>query len=207
MRSYCEILRVTIPDRDAGLPVHLKLQQVYDDPPDTPGSYYCLSWRTPWPSGLANRRIYHTRQDGFWRIPVSVALDLLDRAELHGMLDEQYDDPLVRFGTPDIVIIDSRNLDRKAYEAERQSIIHDSLDHDWGAAPVFVIVGFAEWRKIMIVDAERAICTFRSTTTDDSYPSQMKLTGGLTPPWQLDRSMQDASSAMMRRFRQTLLEL
>ncbi len=207
MRSYRKILRVTVPDSDTGLPVHLRLQELYNDPPDTPGFYHCLSWRTLWPSGSANRRYYHTRQDGFWRIPVSVALELLNQAEMEGMLDERYDDPLIRYGRPDIVIIDSRNLDRTTYEAERRSIVHDSLDHNWGVAPIFVITHFAEWRKIMIVDTERAICTFRSTTTDDSYPSQMKLTGGLAPPWQLDRSMQDASSAMMRRFRQTLLEL
>lgn len=204
MADYSEIDRVTL--YHEGLPVHLVLQQRHGV---RPVDYNCLSWRTRWPSGLANRRIYHTRQDGFWRIPVSVALELLNLADAKGMLNQQYNDPQVRHRGANDRIIYSRDLDRQDYEREWDSIFHADLDHTWGPNPVFVIIQVPDgtWRKIMIVDTEKAICTFRSTTIDDSYPSNMKLTGGLTPPWQLDRSMQDASSAMMKIFRQVLLSV
>ena len=204
MPNYREICRVTL--EHAGLPVKLLLQRVTNR---GPFDCICLSWRTPWPSGLANRRFYDTSQDGFWRIPVSVALELLNLADAEGMLDQHYDDPQVRHGGARNRIIYSRDLDRQDYKREWDSIFHADLDHAWGPDSVFVIIQVPDgtWRKIMIVDTEKAICTFRSTTIDDSYSSNMKLTGGLTPPWQLDRSMQDASSAMMRKFRQALLSV
>jgi hypothetical protein len=54
----------------------------------------------------------------------------------------------------------------------------------------------------MIIDSQRQTCTFRSATTDPDY--RLGRNGILPEPWRLDRSMQEASTAMMRQFLEVL---
>ena len=207
LSNYTEIRRVTL--QHDGLPVSLFLQvRHYVHPVD----FFCLSWRTHLPSGIANRRFYYDRQygTGFWRIPVSSALELMYLANEEGMLDEEFEDLQERHEGVNNRIIDSRNLDRQERETAFASIVNEnreSVDQEWGADPLFVIIEVPDgsWRKIMIVDTERAVCTFRSTTRDPSYTGG--IADGMIPPWQLDKFMQDASRAMMLKFWQVLLEL
>ena len=76
---------------------------------------------------------------------------------------------------------------------------------DWGKYSTFVVVEVPDgtWRKIMIIDSAKMVCTFRSTTTDSEY-NLLTRRPHLAPPWIMDNSMQDASTAMMRLFLQVL---
>ena len=123
------------------------------------------------------------------------------------MLDEEYDDLQERHCGTDNCIIDSRDLGRAERDRKFASIINTKRDSDWRSDPLFVIIQVpdGQWRKIMIVDTDREVCTFRSTTTDDKY--RLGIADGMIPPWRLDNAMQDASAAMMREFRRVLLEI
>ena len=204
MNPYTEIRRVSLIHE--GLPVHLMLQTRHCVPPV---DFFCLSWRTVLPTGRGNRRFYYDRQHGtgIWTIPVSIALALLNRADAAGMFDERYDDLQERHCGTENFIIDSRNLGRREREREFASIINVNRDPDWGLEPLFVIIQVPDkrWRKIMIVDTRKGICTFRSTTRDTSY--RQGVVDGMIPPWRLDNTMQDASRTMMREFQRVLRTL
>ena len=184
-----------------GLPVRLKLR-TRNDVSATP--FHVLSWRTAWPSGKGNRKTYDTSVDGYWSIPVSVALDVLEQAEAMGMLDRRFD----RHELDSDNFTDSRSLDSGVRTREFTFITTDDEVNAWGDQPIFVIAEEPPdriWRKILIVDSDREVCTFRSTTKDSDYG--MKQSSGMNPPWFLDRSMQDASSEIMRQFLQVLRDL
>lgn len=210
MPDYTSVNRVTLDHED--LPIKLLLQHVTND---GRYDYLCLSWRTDLPTGT-NRQYYNDVRHGtgLWRIPVSVALDLLNQAYDEGMLDRTHDDRQERHGRPDNEFIFSWELDLEEREGMFASIVNHNREdsvQDWGGDPVFVIIEVPDairsitWRKIMIIDTERTICTFRSTTTDPTY--RKGIADGMIHPWLLDNSMQDASSKMMRTFRQILLDL
>ena len=186
--KYTEILRVT--REHNGIPISLLLQTRNDNPPE---SYYCLSWRTLLPNAGKNRRFYRLREDGCWTIPPSVALMLLESADEAGMLDEDYDDPQIRHEGMANRIMDSRKLGYRERENTLNSIVGDAGEPGLGHEPLFTIIQVRDktWHKIMIVDTRRKICTFRSTTTDDSYKPAILLP---RTHWRMDNAMQDASS-------------
>lgn len=207
MPDYTEICRVALPHRN--LPVNLLLQLRHNVPQEG-RDYFCLSWRTRLPNGRQNRQGYYLQATGVWKIPVRVAVRLLNQAYRKGWLNELFDDPQRRHRGPVNTIIDSRFLNGEEYERELNSIIKvdwEDRERDWGPEPVFVIIQVPDetWRKIMMVHTDREVCTFRSATTEPSYPKRVDT--GMIPPWGIDHSMQDASSAMMRTFRQVLLEI
>ena len=199
--NYEEVRRVTT--AYDGLPVDLKLQRRLTVPPH---SFYCLSWRTPYPSGKSNRRFYRLTGSGFWTIPVGVALRLMVQARESGMLDARYDDRQVRHRGTEDTIIDSRALGERQRRNVFDAITSADKEPDWGGDPLFVIIEVPDgtWRKIMIVDTEREFCTFRSATTDVDYKPVITC---LRSPWRMDNAMQDSSAAMMRKFLSTLEEL
>lgn len=180
-------------------PVHLKLQERLGVPPV---QYHCLSWRTLYPRRRANRRFYRLKGSGFWTIPASLALDLMMQANGRGWLDGAYHDPQERCGGPDNDVIDSRELGARERRDVFESITCEDGEPDWGDDPLFVIIQVPDkrrrWRKIMIVDSERKLCTFRSTTTDLSY--KPVIADYALSPWRMDNSMQDAGAAMIRKF-------
>ena len=201
--GHREIARVTTTHDN--IPVNLLLQTRTNA--DSSEIFHNLSWRTRYPSG-PNRRFYYTHSDGYWRIPVSTALELLEMAERRGFLHARYDDPQIRHQGDDNEIFDSRQYSEgdQEYRCAFAEIADGS--EDWGERPIFVIVEVPDetWRKIMIVDSTKMVCTFRSTTTDNSY-GQLNRRLRLTHPWILDNAMQDASAAMMREFLRVLREL
>ena len=200
--GHREIDRVTTTHN--GIPVNLLLQTRTNA--DSSEIFHNLSWRTRYPSGRSNRRFYYTHSDGYWRIPITVATDLLELAERRGFLHERYNDPQVRHGGTCDNLIDSRFLD----ERQRRSHFAEIADRgeDWGREPIFFIAEVPDgtWRKIMIVDSIEEICTFRSTTTVTQYGQKSKR-ATLSGEWILDNAMQDASAAMMREFLQVLREI
>ena len=202
--GHREIDRVTTSNNS--IPVNLLLQTRTNS--DGSETFYNLSWRTRYASGRSNRRFYYTNADGYWRIPVSVALRLLELAERKGLLDEIYDDPQVRHSGSDNNTIDSRQFGTNVQEVRRAFAEIADESEDWGQHPIFIVVEVPDgtWRKIMVVDSKREFCTFRSTTTDGLY-GQLTYRPRLTSPWVMDNAMQDASAAMMRQFLEVLREI
>lgn len=186
-----------------GRAVRLKLQRRLDVPPSP---FFTVSWRTEYPGTAKNRRFYWVA-DECWTVRASTAVDMLDRATGKGLLDERYDDQYVRFGGGVPSFTDSRSLSRAQAEEVWSEITREGFEPAWGKSPVFVIGTEAGgyWRKIMIVDEGRQIATFRSCTTDASYPPRIRL--ATTSTWFMDKSMLDAGTAMMRHFRLVLRQL
>lgn len=184
-------------DTHLDLPICLRLQ-IREDDGDV--EYYTLSWRSRYrTSPSQNRRLYVTDSDGFWTIPADLATLILRQASDRGFLDAEHDDPGIRHDGPmNFVVADSRTLTQEDFRRTLAEIIFD--DEDWGSTPTFVIAETPDgrWRKIMIVDTDSNVCTFRSMTTDQRYG--MKDTRRRNGRWYLDRSMQDASAAAMRQF-------
>ena len=196
--KYREIGRVC--ETYLGTPVCLVLNVRLNVPRE---EFCALSWRSRYiTSPGRNRRYYWTRADGFWSIPTWLAETILGRALGEGLLASEYDDQERRHGgVENGVFFDSRDMS----VADRRRLFHEitfSSDHDlnWGPDPIFIVSEMADcsWRKIMIVDTLGKTCTFRSTTTDPTYP--LKDSGRRNGRWFLDRSMQDASAALMRQF-------
>lgn len=203
MAKYEEIERVTRYYKN--IPIHLNLQYRSDNPPT---EYHCLSWRTLYPSGRSNRRFYRLKEGGCWTLPVSIARSILEEAEEDGMLDEKYDDPQIRHKGTANNIIDSRTLSGRDLKNTFDCIVAEDGEPDWGPTPLFVIVEMPDktWRKIMIVDTKREVCTFRSTTTDDHNTYRQAISLPQTH-WRMDNAMQDASAAILREFLRALREL
>ena len=184
-----------------GLPIQLRLQERLEV--EREPRFFCLSWRTRLPyDRTKNRQPYVDVRGGtgFWTLPVGVALDLMRQAEEQGWLDGRYEDPQIRHGGTDNTIIYSVSLDSTSREDWVDAIACDDWrEPDWGNDPTFLIVRVPDgtWQKIMIIDTERQLCTFRSATRDDGYT---KVIDCLRSPWRLDNSMQDASAAMIREF-------
>lgn len=204
--KYEEIARVMV--HDSGIPVELKLQIRRDQPPI---QYYCLSWRTRYESARGkSRRFYSSSNDGFWTIPVSVALCLLREAADRGILSSLYDDLRLRDGSRWNTVIDSRALTSVRLQAVQSEIICSEGEPEWGDSPLFLVshdegADWA-WRDIMIVDSYREFCTFRCTTTMSEYKMGI-FAERLAGPWRLDNALQDASAASMREFLRVLEEI
>ena len=132
---------------------------------------------------------------------------MLEEAEEKEMLDERYDDPQTRHGGAENGIIDSRELNPQVRRDALDSITTENEIGDWSIDSVFIIIEVPDcsWRKVMIVDQESGLCTFRSTTSDRSYKPIIR--EGMTYPWLMDNAMQDASTAMMREFIRVLRQL
>ncbi len=181
------------------VPVCLRLNVRKDLEPQ----FYALSWRSRYlTSPGQNRRYYWTKADGFWRIPTWLAKNLLERALDRGLLATEYDDQELRHGgVENGVICVSHRMSLPERRRLFDSItFEDDQALNWGPDPIFVVAEMADssWRKIMIVDTARKICTFRSTTTCETYVQRDRQRRN--GRWFLDRSMQDASSALMRHF-------
>ena len=193
--NYRLIDRITV--RHEGLPIHLKLQQRLNVPPEP---FYCLTWRTFYPGGGSNRRFYRSSRAGFWTIPVRLASDLMRQAERRGWLDGRFEDTQVRHCGTGNITFDSRRLGVRERRALFESITSTEGEPYWGNDPSFVVIQVPDgtWRKIMIVDSAREFCTFRSTTTNPVY--KPTIADDHLKPWRMDNAMQDASAAMIRAF-------
>ena len=151
----------TITVQHNGLPIHLKLQERTEVPPEL---FYCLTWRTVYASGRSNRRFYRSNTTGFWTIPVNLALHLMGEAEEHGWLGGSYEDRQLRHRGTDNDIFSSQSMSARDRHTMFDSIICDEGEPYWGDDPLFVVIQVpdGQWRKIMIVDTTREFCTFRS---------------------------------------------
>ena len=202
MAEYTKLDEVMSEHND--IPIFLRLQTREDV---APVPFDTLSWRPQRPTSSTYRQSYWMRVDGFWNIPVSIALQLLESANDRGMLDERYDDQQVRHRGTNNRVIDSRRLGYQERIRHFDSVADREIEN-WGQEPVFVIVEVPDgsWRKTLIVDSDKEFCTFRSTTAVTDY-GRKSYRATLSEGWILDNAMQDASAAMMREFLRVLREL
>jgi hypothetical protein len=151
-----------------------------------------VSWRTRLGPGGHNRRFYVT--DGkAWSLEARTALDMLSKLEQMSGLEQQYVD-LERNPEFEVTVSDDVNT------TQRSTLLNEitMLDESWGEDPLFVVLSDPRegWRKILLVNRETGIATFRSTTTDQSYMPRKTLRPGAT--WYLDNSMQDTNVQQAR---------
>ena len=176
----------------SGLPVRLALQERTSK--RVGATWWTLSWRTNLESSGRNRRFYFSEGE-FWTIPAEDALELMLEMRARGGFDEKYND--TRYKT-DFVMTVSSDLDEHE-KADRMAGM-TGKDEDWGKDPFFVIAGDpnGNWQKVLLVNRETGIATFRSITTDPTYRPKKELRSG--SGWWLDNSMMDANAQQMRQF-------
>ena len=175
-----------------GIPVKLALQERTSAGVEKP--WWTLSWRTKYSANGSNRRFYLTK-DGCWTIPATVALEMIDEMESLGGLDEGYFDHRRR---PSFETLISSEM-TAAEKADALDGI-TGPDEDWGADPFFVI-NFDpndQWKKVLIINTDNDIATFRSITENPDYMPKKVLRPDTD--WWLDNSMMDANVQQMRAF-------
>ena len=175
-----------------GIPVKLALQERMSASVEKP--WWTLSWRTKYSPDGSNRRFYLTK-DGCWTVPAAIALEMVDEMEGLGGLDEEYFDQRRR---PSFETLVSSEMS----DAEKADALEGITgpDEDWGAAPFFVI-NFDpndKWKKVLIINTDNDVATFRSITEDPDYMPRKVLRPDAD--WWLDNSMMDANVQQMRAF-------
>lgn len=175
-----------------GIPTKLALQERTSASVDEP--WWTLSWRTKYSADGSNRRFYLTKE-GPWTIPATIALDMFDEMESLGGLRDEYVD---RRRKPSFASRASTDLTAAERAEALQGITGPG--EDWGADPFFVI-NFDpndQWKKVLLINTESGIATFRSITEDPDYMPKKVLRPGAA--WWLDNSMMDANVQQMRVF-------
>ncbi len=182
-----EVMRVV-----DGIPVKLALQERTSA--SIKKSWWTLSWRTKYSPDSSNRRFYLTK-DGCWTIPATVALEMIDEMDGLGGLDEKYFDHRRRYSWE--TLVSSEMSDAEKVDALEHMT---GPDEDWGAAPFFVITfdPHDRWKKVLIINADNDVATFRSITEDPDYMPRKVLRPDTD--WWLDNSMMDANVQQMRAF-------
>ena len=179
-----------------GIPVTLALQK-RTGAGEAQG-WWVLSWRTKYAPHGANRRFYMTK-DGCWTIPAPTALGIIQIIDSEGGLAEQYDDRR-RDGEFDVMISSTMSVD------EKNKALTDitGVGEKWGSDPFFVITSHPKQarKKILLINTDNNLATFRSITKDANYMPKETLREGAS--WWLDNYMMDASVQEMRAFYRSL---
>jgi hypothetical protein len=118
-----------------------------------------------------------------------------------GGLDEKYSDWRRRpeFET---IVSNELSLDEKAEALDGIT----GPDENWGTSPFFVITFDPNdcWKKVMLINTDTGVATFRSITEDEDYMPRKVLRPN--SGWWLDNSMLDANVQQMREFSKFLAE-
>jgi len=186
-----------------GLPIKLILQRRSSVREKNP--YWTLSWRTKYTPSGTNRRFYYS-SGNYWNCPAITALELFDDLEKQGGLSENYFD--VRPGSSKVKILTDNKTRIEAphlYQKQCREIF--APNENWGEFPELVILTDpnADWKKVMVLDKENLVCTFRSLTKNTSYMPKKDLAKG--SKWWLDNAMMDANVQQMRIFHRKLREI
>ncbi len=167
-------------------------------------SWWVLSWRTRYSPNGRNRRFYFTEKDGVWTIPAAKALEMMEKAESRGALDQKSFDLDCRTGFVCDTLVSTRMA-----PAERRCELASfaGSEEDWGRDPFFVVNSDPNdnWKKVLIVNTDTGTATFRSITEDPGYRPKKVLRPGAD--WWLDNSMMDANIQQMRAFCSNLRDL
>ena len=184
--------RIEVERTVEGIPIRLALQERTSSSVGKP--FWVLSWRTKYSAQGPNRRFY-SMDNSYWKIPVGVALEMIEEMERRGGLGDEFLD--WRQNSQPTV------LDSAEMKPERKAEIFHQItgpDEDWGHDPFFVICTDPNkaWKKLFIVNPELNWVTFRSITTDPTYMPKKVLRPG--EGWWLDNSMMDGGVQQMREF-------
>ena len=181
-----------------GIAVKLMLQKRASA---TAGAYWVLSWRTKYSPNGTNRRFYSTK-NGIWTIPATEALEMIEELESRGAMGQEY---LDRRAGP---VCDTRVSTRMTPEKKEHELASfTGPEENWGSDPFFVVNSDPndDWKKILIVNTDTGIATFRSITKDPDYMPKKVLRPGAD--WWLDNSMMDANVQQMKAFYSNLRDL
>lgn len=150
-----------------------------------------VSWRTRLGPGGHNRRFYVTKDDA-WTIDARTALEMYSNLEAMGGLGDQFSDQR----SPGFQVTVSDDLTTR----DRASMLEEITlaGENWGDDPFFAVLNDPNdhWRKILIVNRNSGIATFRSTTTDEAYMPRKTMRPNSR--WFLDNSMQDVNVQQAR---------
>lgn len=150
-----------------------------------------VSWRTRLGPGGHNRRFYVTKDD-VWTIDARTALEMYLKLEALGGLGDQYGDQR----SPGFQVTVSDDLTT----GDRSTMLEEITlaDEDWGDNPFHAVLNDPNdnWRKILIVNRQTGVATFRSTTTDETYMPRKTMRPNSR--WFLDNSMQDVNVQQAR---------
>ena len=178
-----------------GIPVKLALQKRRSRSETVDATWWVLSWRTKYSPNDTNRRFYSTK-DGFWTIPVAKALEMMKELISKGVLHEKYHDS--RY--PGFVCNTLVSTEMAPGKRDRELTSFTDSEEDWGSSPFFVVNSDPDdnWKKVLIVNTDTGIATFRSITKDPNYMPKKQLRPGAD--WWLDNSMMDANVQQMKAF-------
>jgi hypothetical protein len=150
-----------------------------------------VSWRTRRGPGGHNRRFYVTKDD-VWTIDARIALERYSKLEQLGAFGDEFRDQR----SPGFEVTISDDLTTN----DRDSMLMEITlaGEDWGDNPFFAVLNDPNdnWRKILIVNRQTGIATFRSTTTDEAYMPRKTMRPNSR--WFLDNSMQDVNVQQAR---------
>lgn len=184
-----------------GIPVKLVLQKRRSRNETVDTAWWVLSWRTRYSLNGTNRRFYSIK-DGFWIIPAAKALEMIEELESRGALGQEYFDHRAGFICNTFVSTEMTPAEKKRKFA---SFTHP--EEDWGLDPYFVVNSDPndDWKKVLIVNTETGVATFRSITKDLDYMLKKVLRPGAD--WWLDNSMMDANVQQVKAFYSNLRDL
>ena len=183
-----------------GIEVALALQERTKSADAT--SWWVLSWRTKYSPNGTNRRFYSTK-NGIWTIPATEALEMMEEMESRRALGQEYLDSRC----PGFVCSTLVSAKMTPEEKEHELAIFTNPEEDWGSDPFFVVNSDPNknWKKVLIVNTETGVATFRSITKNPDYMPKKELRPGAD--WWLDNSMMDANVQQTKAFYSNLRDL
>jgi hypothetical protein len=120
---------------------------------------------------------------------------MIEEMEALGGLDEKYFDARRRPNF-ESVVSSQMSLGERVEALSKIT----GPDEDWGTSPFFVIASDpnGQWKKVLIVNTDTGVATFRSITENAEYMPKKVLRPD--EGWWLDNSMMDANVQQMRAF-------
>jgi len=195
--GYKKIDEVELIDNN-GLSVKLRLNSRWSE---NQAEWTPICWRTVRPISGTNRQRYKLGDGSFWHITVDLAIELMELALHKGLLDTRYDDKYDRLGGGNFTYSE---YSLKNNMKEFLEICLPGEEKKWPQDTIFLIAEEPKgyWRKVMIASKQKNKVTFRSLTRCSSYRLKVKLANNTD--WDLDNSMMDCDTAVMRKFYSSL---
>lgn len=167
-------------------PIRLgKTSLTRQDRVDLSPHFHCVSWRQQREGSQTNRQ-YYIEKNRCWSLPADDALQMLRQAKHTGFFGATEIDPgkisISKVVTP---------TDPRYFELIGQVLEERHHEREWqSSSAVICTQACGNWRKVMLVNKNAGIVTFRSLTLDCGYKlAHKKATAG---GWRLDRAMVDA---------------
>jgi len=151
--------------------------------------FHCVCWREtrfPTPGKRITNRRFYFEKGSFWTIPFDRALNMMQQAKRDSFFDESETDP-GKISSYDIADPKNKNYDQLIGKA----LVNCNYDQEWKTSiAVICNQSCGMWRKVMMVNLNIMVVTFRSLTADNGY--KFTYAEKSADGWRLDRSMLDA---------------